>query len=384
MYFSRANFYIIIIFQYAMTNEKRKILIVDDDKDVVDVINDILCAEGFETYSSYDGKDALKQLQEISPEIILLDCYLPEMMGIDILKAIRKTYEDTAVIMMTGHGEEQLVVSLMKAGAADYLKKPLGKFTLLSAVKDVLRKKDINREIIQSERLLLLGELFPFVAHEIRNPLHAIGGALTIIQKRAKSDPLIDQSINVMHEEITRLSNFVKECLDFSNPSDPSKFNSTDINDIITSSLDLLLPSFQNTSKKIDVSLSLQENLPNPIANFNELKQVVLNIIKNSVEAIDSQGAIEIKTSHHPEYARNFIKIEFTDNGMGIKKEITKKIFDPFFTTKTALGGTGLGLAVCKKIICENHGGTITIDSKEHEGTAVTIMLPLNNHKTTH
>ena len=302
-------------------------------------------------------------------------------MGLDVLKEIRKFDEDIAVIMMTGHGEEQLVVALMKAGASDYLKKPLGKFTLLSAVKDVLRKRDINREMIQSERLLLLGELFPFVAHEIRNPLHAIGGALTIIQKRTKSDPLIDQSINVINEEIIRLSNFVRECLEFSNPSDPSKFASTDINDIITSSLDLLLPSFQNTSKRIDVSLSLQENLPNPITNFNEIKQVVLNIIKNSVEAMNSEGTLEIKTSHYPEYARNFITMEFADNGMGIKKEITKKIFDPFFTTKTASGGTGLGLAVCKKIICENHGGTITIDSREDEGTTVTIRLPLNDHK---
>jgi len=364
-----------------MTNEKRKILIVDDDKDVVDTINDILYAEGFDTYLAYNGKSALQQIQENDPELVLLDCYLPEMMGIDVLKKIRRIDEDTAVIMMTGHGEEQLVVSLMKAGASDYLKKPLGKFTLLSAVKDVLRKKDINREIIQSERLILLGELFPFVAHEIRNPLHAIGGALTIIQKRAKSDPLIEQSISVMHEEITRLSNFVKECLDFSNPSEPSKFASTDINDVITSSLDLLVPSFQNTSKKIDVSLSLQDSLPNVITNFNEIKQVVLNIIKNSVEAINSKGTLEIKTSHDPVYSKNFITMEFTDNGMGIKKEITRKIFDPFFTTKTATGGTGLGLSVCKKIICENHGGPLTIDSKEQEGTTVTIRLPLNDHK---
>ena len=364
-----------------MANDKRKILIVDDDNDVVETISEILSTEGFETICSHDGKTALQCIHDDTPDLVLLDCYLPEIMGLDVLKEIRKFDEDIAVIMMTGHGEEQLVVALMKAGASDYLKKPLGKFTLLSAVKDVLRKKDISREMIQSERLLLLGELFPFVAHEIRNPLHAIGGALTIIQKRTKSDPLIDQSINVINEEILRLSNFVRECLEFSNPSDPSKFASTDINDIITSSLDLLLPSFQNTSKRIDVSLSLQENLPNPTTNFNEIKQVVLNIIKNSVEAMNSEGTLEIKTTHYPEYARNFITMEFADSGMGIKKEITKKIFDPFFTTKTASGGTGLGLAVCKKIICENHGGTITIDSRDEEGTTVTIRLPLNDQK---
>jgi signal transduction histidine kinase len=362
-----------------MPDEKRKILIVDDEKDVVDTINDILTEDGFETFLSYDGKDALRQINETSPELVLLDCYLPEMVGIEVLKNIRRIDEDIAVIMMTGMGEEQLVISLMKAGASDYLKKPLGKFTLLSSVKDVLRKRDMNREMIQSERLLLLGELFPFLAHEIRNPLHAIGGALTIIQKRTTVDPLIEQSINVIHDEIKRLTNFVKECLEFSNPSDPSRFVITDINDIVISSLDLMTPVFQDSSRNINISLSLQEDLPEIKTNFNEIKQVFLNIIKNSVEAIDKEGEITVKSYCKKQNSAECITIEFSDNGNGIKEEISKKIYDPFFTTKTGAGGTGLGLAVCKKIICENHQGTIDIKNNLHAGTTVTIKLPLSN-----
>jgi len=279
-----------------MAEEKRKILIVDDEKDIVDTINDILTEDGFETFLSYNGKDALRQINKTSPELVLLDCYLPEMLGIEVLKDIRRIDEDIPVIMMTGMGEEQLVISLMKAGASDYLKKPLGKFTLLSSVRDVLRKRDVNREMIQSERLLLLGELFPFLAHEIRNPLHAIGGALTIIQRRTNVDPLIEQSINIIHDEIKRLTNFIKECLEFSNPSDPLKFVITDINDIVISSLDLMTPVFQDLSKNINISLSLQEDLPEIKTNFNEIKQVFLNIIKNSVEAIDKEGEITVKS----------------------------------------------------------------------------------------
>jgi len=363
-----------------MVAAKRKILIVDDETDVVETIDTILTEEGFETHVSRNGKDALLKVQELSPELVLLDCYLPEMMGIEVLREIRKLSEEIAVVMMTGHGEEQLVVALMKAGASDYLKKPLGKFTLLSAVKDVLRKKDINREIIQSERLLLLGELFPFVAHEIRNPLHAIGGALTIIQKRIVADPLVEQSINVINEEIKRLTGFVKECLEFSNPSDPTKFSSTDINDIITSSVDLMMPAFHDAAKQIDLFLSLQDDLPRLQTNFNEIKQVVLNIIKNAVEAIDEKGSLTIATSHDPRLTRNFIAITFSDTGKGIKQEIVKKIFDPFFTTKTVIGGTGLGLSVCRKIICENHRGTLAIDSEENKGTTVIIRLPLDHN----
>jgi signal transduction histidine kinase len=360
-----------------MPNEKRKILVVDDEKDIVDTIHDILCEEGYKTYLAYDGKDALQQIEKHSPDLVLLDCYLPEMMGIEVLKEIRKSNEDIAVIMMTGRGEEQLAVSLMTAGASDYLKKPLGKFTLLSSVKDVLRKKDINREIIQSERLLLLGELFPFVAHEIRNPLHAIGGALAIIQKRTKRDPLVDQSINVINEEINRLNSFIKDCLDFSNPAEPVKFASTDINDIITSSFDLMTPVIQDSSKNIAIALSLQEDLPKIKANFNELKQVLLNIIKNAVEAIETRGEIQVKTTHNHKHPSPSIAIEISDTGNGIKDELLNKIFNPFFTTKT--GGNGLGLPVCKKIICENHRGTLTIKSHEGKGTTVIIRLPVDS-----
>ena len=362
-----------------MPDEKKKILIVDDEKDIVDTINDILVEEGYETLISYNGQDALQQIYKNSPELVLLDCYLPGMMGIDVLKELRKNDEDTAVIMMTGRGEEQLAVSLMKSGASDYLKKPLGKFTLLSSVKDVLRKKDINQEIIQSERLLLLGELFPFVSHEIRNPLHAIGGALTIIQKRTKHDPLIEQSIRVINEEIDRLNKFVKECLDFSNPSESTKFASTDINDIITSSLELMTPVFQEMSKKISVSLSLQEDLPKVRTNFNEIKQVFVNLIKNSFEAIELDGTITVKSSYNPKQSSPFLTIVFADTGTGIKESISKKIFSPFFTTKT--GGTGLGLPVCKKIISENHRGTINIKSHENKGTTVTIRLPVGDQR---
>jgi signal transduction histidine kinase len=363
-----------------MPDEKRKILIVDDDKDLVEAISEILTEEGFETCCSFDGTDILQLIADKLPDLVLLDCYLPRKPGIDILREIRKENDSVGVIMMTGHGEEQLVVSIMKAGASDYLKKPVNKITLLNAVKDILRKKDISREIIQSERLLLLGELFPFIAHEIRNPLHAIGGALTIIKKRVPTDPLVDKSITVIDEEIKRLNNFIKECLDFSNPFDPSKFVPTDINDVITSSLDLLEPAMKASAKQINFSLSLQEDLPKAITNFNEIKQVTVNIIKNAIEAIDREGSIEIKTSYHPEMDRDCLNIEFTDNGRGIKNEIAKKIFDPFFTTKSGAGGMGLGLTVCRKIICENHSGTLTIQSSENEGTGVMIKLPLQYH----
>jgi signal transduction histidine kinase len=152
----------------------------------------------------------------------------------------------------------------------------------------------------------------------------------------------------------------------------------TDINDVIISSLDLMTPVLKDATKHIAVSLSLQQDLPKPNTNFNEIKQVVLNIIKNAAEAIDTQGTLKIRTAYNPRYAKHSIITEFSDSGKGIPKEIAKKVFDPFFTTKKGSGGTGLGLTVSRKIICENHNGTLTIDSRENEGTTVIMTLPIN------
>ncbi len=138
-----------------------------------------------------------------------------------------------------------------------------------------------------------------------------------------------------------------------------------------------MTPLFKDLSKDINISLSLQEDLPKIKTNFNEIKQVFLNIIKNSVEAIDNEGEIIVKTYSKKQKSEKFITIEFSDNGKGIKEEILKKIFDPFFTTKTGAGGTGLGLAVCKKIICDKHQGIIDIKSNKDEGTTVKIKLPV-------
>ena len=139
-----------------------------------------------------------------------------------------------------------------------------------------------------------------------------------------------------------------------------------------------MTPLLQNASKTIHVSLSLQKDIPHIKTNFNEIKQVVLNIIKNAAEAIDSKGTMSISTSYNADSSSNYLTMEFSDNGKGISEEIAKKIFDPFFTTKTAVGGTGLGLTVCKKIICENHHGVINVKSGENKGTTVVIMLPVN------
>jgi signal transduction histidine kinase len=126
---------------------------------------------------------------------------------------------------------------------------------------------------------------------------------------------------------------------------------------------------------RIKITKEINPQLPKIWANYDEIKQAFLNIVKNSFEAICGGGELIIKTDLKSNPSFGWIKINFIDNGTGIQKGHMKDVFNPFFSTK--LKGTGLGLAICKRIIVERHHGAIHIDSEENKGTTVTVELPV-------
>jgi len=273
-------------------------------------------------------------------------------------------------------GGERTTVDLLNAGASDFLVKPIRPRDLMQAIRRAQTKRMTDLEI-QSKKFLSLGKLFPFLAHEIRNPLHAIGGALTVLQRRCNlEDDTVAQSIEIIREEIQRLNQFIQEYLDFSRPPARRRFAETDLNEIIRSSLNTMAPVIEAHPDTIEVITNLDDGLPAIKANFTEIKQVCLNILKNAIEAMKKGGKLEVHTSTHPHDRPRYAMIKIVDTGKGIDEENVPYVFDPFFSTKSR--GTGLGLALCKKIVVENHRGQIDIESKKNIGTTVTIIFPLS------
>ncbi|MCK5552743.1 MAG: hypothetical protein KAJ09_06325, partial [Deltaproteobacteria bacterium] len=277
------------------------------------------------------------------------------------------------IIIAMAVGGEKGTVELLKEGASDFLVKPIRSRDLLEAIKRAHTKRMADLEI-QSKKFLSLGKLFPFLAHEIRNPLHAIGGALTILQRKCDAqDDTIAQCIEIIREEVQRLNQFIQECLDFSRPPARRRFAETDLNEVIRSSLNTLAPAMEAHPEKIEVITALDDGLPKIKANFNEIKQVCLNILKNAIEAMKKGGKLEVLTSSAPHDKPRYAVIKISDTGTGIDDENLPYLFDPFFSTKSR--GTGLGLALCEKIVVENHRGQIDVESKKNVGTTVTITL---------
>ncbi len=358
-----------------MEREKRKILVVDDNLELAKTLAQFLELEGFEVSISQDGYTALAKVMSDSQELVLLDLKLPDIAGMEILRHLMQIDEDLAAIVITGYGGEQVAVDLMKAGAVDFLSKPIEQQKLLSTVQNASKMRDARLERKRLKGYSSLDRFFPFLAHEIRNPLQAISGALAIIEDRSDlKDQLLVRSFNVIKEETRRLNDFVLECLDFVQPIKERDFTRVDINEVLTVVLNNVSHMFGAYSPKMEITTDLDPSLPKIEANYNEVKQAFLNILRNSFEAMPEGGELILKTRFDASSPPGWIKIVVADHGFGIKEESKKHLFKPFYTTKPE--GTGLGLAICHRIIEQRHRGEIQIESEEGKGTAITVSLP--------
>ncbi|MBM4332569.1 MAG: response regulator [Deltaproteobacteria bacterium] len=358
-----------------MESDKKRILVVDDNLELAEMIGQLLGRHGFRVSIAPDGRTAVEKVLSESPELVLLDLNLPDIAGGEVLKKIKETDKNTAVIILTAYGGEQVVVDLMKAGAEDFISKPFDNELLINSVKEVFKIRELKMEDKMYGRLSSFEKFFPFLAHEIRNPLHAISGALAIIQRRSNlQDEVLAKSVRIIQEEVQHLSGFVQECLDFIRPPVRSRFIQVDVNEVISVVINIISHIFEDLSKKIKIREELQPKLPQVLVNYEEIKQAFLNIVKNSFEAMGDKGELVIKTRFKAEPLPGWVEIIYTDNGPGIKKENLRFLFHPFFTTK--LRGTGLGLAICRRIIAERHNGKIHVESEEGKGTIVTVKLP--------
>ena len=229
----------------------------------------------------------------------------------------------------------------------------------------------IQKELVRSEKLISLGRMSAGIAHEIRNPLNAMKGAMVHLGQKWGHEPLIRQYTQLVAEEIDRLDRVVSEFLYFSKQATP-KLEPADINKIILGTQDLL--AGETLEKGVHFRNLLAPSLPLVPLDTQQIEQVLLNIFINAMDSMTEGGEIEVGTLIMEIDGEKKLLVVVKDNGTGVSHMNLPNVFDPFFTTKE--DGTGLGLPLSLGII-EAHGGTIELDSRSGRGTQVTITLPL-------
>ena len=242
----------------------------------------------------------------------------------------------------------------------------------------IRRLKEIQNELILSEKLISMGRLSAAVAHEIKNPLNAMKGAIVYLKRRKSDDPLICEYTQLILEEIERLNRFATEFLQFARQSSP-KLLTTNVNELIQSALALFEVKFRE--KKIRLMENYDDALPALRIDSHQMEQVLINLILNALDAMPNGGDLVISTAliKFGEGMASSMKaqIRVKDGGIGIPPVHLANVFDPFFSTKE--DGTGLGLPISLNII-ENHGGSLQILSREGLETRVIVELPITDN----
>lgn len=240
--------------------------------------------------------------------------------------------------------------------------------TLIEAERK--RRKQLKKaqeELIQANKYKVIGELATGIAHEIRNPLGSIQGSLEILRKDYRPEDSKYEFLNILLKEVARLNKVVTDFLNYARPSPPNLID-TEINQLIQETVLILYP--QAVKKGVGLETDLEKNLPKIKADPSQLKQAFINLILNSLEAMEDKGAISILTFRE----KNWLKVRFQDTGKGMSGETKAKIFTPFFSTKEK--GTGLGLGIVEKIV-QNHKGEIRVESSLGKGTVLTLSFPI-------
>jgi two-component system NtrC family sensor kinase len=231
--------------------------------------------------------------------------------------------------------------------------------------------REIQQALLQSEKLAAMGRLTSQIAHELNNPIYGIMNTLELLKTEIPPESKRRRILDLSLSEIQRLSEMLRNMLSFSKPEE-EKRRPIKIDELIEGIL--LVMEKQMRESNIQVEISFNPDIPEIMASTNQMRQVMLNILKNAKEAMPKGGTLTVRTSRED----NRVLIHIQDTGMGVPEEIRDKIFEAFFTTKQKVKGVGLGLSVCYGII-KDHGGDIKIESEEGKGTTFIISLPVES-----
>ena len=385
---------------------KNKLLLIDDEPDIVSVLSMSLKADGYDVLTAQSGAEGLAVFEREKPDIIITDIKMPGMDGIEVLEKIKALEPNAEVIIITGHGDIDNAIEALKFGASDFINKPIRDEALCIALQrateklkikqqlkeyttDLEKKMDsvaffqdlreikrLEMELVRSERLAAIGQTIAGLAHGIKNILHSLKGGSYLVDlgiKKNNTEKLIS-GWEMIKRNIDRMSNLVLDLLSYSKEGEP-EYEACCPNEIANEVCELLAEKAKENKIKIvkDIDPSIGEVSADP----RTIHEVLLNLMSNAIDAClfdENTGKswqVKMKTAREKD---NWIRFEVSDNGAGISEEVREKLFTSFFSTK-GHRGTGLGLMVTRKLI-EEHQGTVKVKSKIDKGTTFTVRLP--------
>lgn len=358
-----------------------KVLIVEDKVINLSVLFKALDTLGLDISIAPDGNTALKLIDNLKPDIILLDIILPSIDGFEVCAKIKsnEATKDIPVIFITGKTDQEDIMRGFEVGGVDYITKPFNPQETLARIQTHLRLQVAKNEIVVSADKLKqsnkeLEDFCSIASHDLKEPLRKIISFGDHLWQESR-DSLGDKEkiyLSKMEAAILRMEKFIDDLLEYSRVTATTKKDEpVDLNLIVK----LVLDDLDTRLKQVNGTVNVQ-SLPTVEANPLQLNQLFLNLISNSLKFVKEGVPPVINIQSLPTEDESF-KIVVQDNGIGIKSDYFDRIFKPFerLNGRSAFEGSGMGLAICKKIV-NRYKGTLQVESELGHGTRFVIIWP--------
>ncbi len=368
---------------------KKTILIVDDEKDIRDVLTITLADIGYEVLAAENGRAALLHFKREHPPIVLTDIKMPVMDGIELLRHIKQENRDTEVIMVTGHGDMDLAIRSLKNDAADFITKPINVDILEIAIKKV-EEKILSREklLAYTERLetlviekmelrdhlSALGLMIGSISHGIKGLLTRLDGGIYLVESGLKKEDAdqVREGWEVVKLAVERVRKMIQDILFYAKKRD-LEWKQVDAMSFAEEVAKSIAPKIQ--AQPIRFIRDFDSKTGQIFIDPGFVHSALINILDNAVDAcLKDKSRLDHRIVFSVRPDNGTIVFEIQDNGTGMDPVTLEKIFTLFYSSK-GRKGTGLGLFITHKII-RQHGGRISVKSTPGKGSLFTIRIP--------
>lgn len=357
-----------------------RILVADDDPDIVLSVSERLRWMGYEVITASDGCAALSAVESHSLDLVLIDVSMPRLSGIEVLKWIRPRWPNLPVVILTAYGTIRLAVEAMKEGAVDFIAKPFEHGQIDTVVTTVLGRSEQRVEMTQ-----LMGE----ITHDVKNLLMPLVTGTDLLAEEIddlfknlpetesvqaeKSHHVCEEVIHLLRNTSRRIQDRMKGIADYAAVARASqKFEPCRIAKIAASVMKSLRVLAEQ--KHITVRFEGLDKLPDIVGDEPRLYSLLYNLVNNAIPEVPPLGSITICGRHRAD--DDFIELAVQDTGNGMPPEIRDSLFTNRLVSMKA-GGTGLGTRIVKDVV-DMHGGQIAVHSQEGNGTTFVIRLPIH------
>ncbi|MGD0626800.1 MAG: ATP-binding protein [Thermodesulfobacteriota bacterium] len=362
-----------------------KILIVDDERDLVELLALTLQKKGFEANRAYDGAEAWEKIQSEKPDLLILDLMLPHLDGWEICRMIRRDertpIRETAILILSAKALIEDRIHGLELGADDYLTKPFSLAELVIRVEKILKKRQaicsLYEEVDQLRCKMQEKEVgLRKVIHDLKTPLISMGASAKLLMRRSDQEESLD-FLRSIYENSLNLTRWLEELLLFSDSPFKgmiSEMKEVEIQTLVKRTVDLLKATGRD--KKIEIEFRSHSNLSPVLCNERWMQRGLENVLLNALKYTPEGGKVQVSVVASAD--EESVEIMVKDNGIGIYAEDLTKIFEPFQRGRNALGekGMGLGLSLVKEVV-DLHAGTIDVRSEPQKGSTFSIVLPV-------